>query len=82
MAGPLLGAFLNPRGASLKKRVDVLRRTMAVVSGARREAAARQADPVLIARRKLEAEKERLMELEAEVAGKIQAVVAAAEGGA
>lgn len=80
LAGPLVKAFTNPRGAALRERTGSLMGIMTLSGKSAREQLSRRRDPLVQARRKLGADGARLQEVEEAVEREIWQVVEAALG--
>jgi len=75
MAGPLVKAFFNPKGASIGKRAEGLRTITSLIKGTIQLRFSKQGDPLVLTRKKLEIDKARLNGLEKKVEKEIQQVV-------
>lgn len=75
MAGPLVKALSNPKGASIGKRADGLRTITSLIKGTVQLRFSKQGDPLVLTRKKLETDKARLNGLETKVEKEIRQVV-------
>ncbi len=75
MAGPLVKALFNPKGASIGKRAEGLRTITSLIKGTVQLRFSKQGDPLVLTRKKLETDKARLNGLEKKVEKEIQQVV-------
>ncbi|MGD2086737.1 MAG: thiamine pyrophosphate-dependent dehydrogenase E1 component subunit alpha [Candidatus Aminicenantes bacterium] len=78
MAGPLMKAFLKPKGASIGKRTAGIRTITSLIKGTIKSRFSKQGDPLGLTRKKLESDQSRLNGLEKKVEKEIRQVVAAA----
>jgi hypothetical protein len=78
VAGPLLISLLGRKGAPPGRRVEALRIVLSTIVEARRRDSDRRSDPLVRARRELETDRTRLLELESHLAGEIATIVAQA----
>lgn len=75
MAGPLMKAFLRPKGASIGKRAEGIRTITSLIKGTIKLRFSKQGDPLGLTRKKLESDKVRLNGLEKEVEKEIRQLV-------